>query len=182
MATPPTTKLKVRIGDKEVEVEGEPEHVVKVITQLLAQGASGLVLGPADKGKEGSQGTPAMVDIRTFFKEKKPASDNEAGVAATYYYKFVAPPAERRDTIDKELLEKAFIEANWELPRKLSMTLVHARNAGYLSQTERGQYRLTTVGHNLVAHSLGAERKGKPGPARKAPRTLKSKPKRRRNK
>ena|SRR2546426_8026351 len=180
MAAPPNTKLKVRIGDKEVELEGDPDHVAKVIAHILAQGTSGVVVTTSEQTMISPQppsgGIPAMIDIRRFFAEKKPSSDNEAAVTAAYYYKFVAPQNERRETIDKDLLEKAFIEANWALPSKPSMTLVHARNAGYLSQAERGQYRLTTVGHNLVAHALGGPGKTKPTPVRKAAR--KSKPKR----
>src|SRR2546422_3714055 len=168
MPAPPNAKLKVRIGDKELEIEGEPEHVASVIAHLLAQGSpSVVVLPPGSGGLPIATGAPpAIVDIRAFFREKPPTSDNEAAAAVAYYYKFVAPPEDRRDTIDKDTLEEAFRLANWELPSKPLMTLVHAKNAGYLSQADKGVYRLTTVGHNLVAHSLGRTRADpKPTPA-----------------
>jgi hypothetical protein len=45
------------------------------------------------------------------------------------------------------------------------MTLVNAKNAGYLDRIASGQYRLNPVGHNLVTHKLprgenGAQTRG----------------------
>ena len=121
-----------------------------------------------------------IVDIRSFFNEKEPMSDNEAAAAVAYYYKFVAPTEERQDTIDMHALEEGFRLANYPLPSRPAMTLVHAKTAGYLSQSDKGSYRLTTVGHNLVAHSLGKGER-KPSSTRKSHKP-KSKPKRRRKK
>jgi hypothetical protein len=98
---------------------------------------------------------PDVVDIRSFFKTHPPTSDNEAAAAVAYYYKFEAPQEEKKEVIDKDALEEGLRLASYPLPKRLGMTLVHAKEAGYLSQAERGGYRLTTVGHNLVAHSLG---------------------------
>jgi len=170
MAASPTTKLKVRIGEKEVELEGEPEHVARVLAHLLAVGSTGPVItlsgsdvSPSPPGVT----APALVDIRSFFKEHQPTSDNEAAAAVAYYYKFVAPQEERKEVIDKGALEEGFRFANYPLPKRPDMALVHAKDAGYLSQAEKGSYRLTTVGHNLVAHSLGPAGRAKAGPARK---------------
>ena len=151
------SKLKVKIGEKEVELEGDPEHVAKVIAALLSSTTNLIVstsTGQADQSPPGGA-PPVIVDIRSFFNEKQPTSDNEAAAAVAYYYKFVAPPEERRDTIDMHILEEGFRLANYPLPSRPAMTLVHAKTAGYLSQADKGSYRLTTVGHNLVAHSLG---------------------------
>ena len=105
--------------------------------------------------------------------------DNEAAAAVAYYFKFVAPQDERKEVIDKPTLDEGFRLANYPLPKRLDATLVHAKDAGYLSQAERGSYRLTTVGHNLVAHSLGPGGKAKPAPSRRTP---KLKPKKARKK
>jgi len=147
--------LRVRIGEKEIELQGEPEHIAKVIAHLLAQGTATVEVDAATRSQAPPAAQPEVVDIRQFFDMKKPSSDNEAAVAAAYYYAFIAPPHERHDTIDKDLLQKGFTEAHWELPGSIGMTLVNARNMGYLSQAGRGTYRLTTVGQNLVTHALG---------------------------
>jgi len=34
------------------------------------------------------------------------------------------------------------------------MTLVHAKNAGYLDSSGPGSYKLNPVGYNLVAHAM----------------------------
>jgi len=182
MAAPPNSKLTVRIGDKEVELEGDPEHVARVIAHLLALGSAGQVVtvGGVEGGTTPLGGTPAsIIDIRTFFGDHSPTSDNEAAAAVAYYYKFVAPQEERKEVIDKTTLDEGFRLANYPLPKRLDATLVHAKDAGYLSQAERGSYRLTTVGHNLVAHSLGPAGKTKPAHSR---RPAKSKPKKARKK
>ncbi|WP_234685448.1 hypothetical protein [Bradyrhizobium monzae] len=94
-------------------------------------------------------------DIRSFAALKSPNTMNEKVAVMAYYLAQLAPPAERRDYITPEDIKPYFIQADFELPTATgSMTLTNAKNAGYLNALERGQYRLNSVGHNLVAHKL----------------------------
>lgn len=94
-------------------------------------------------------------DIRSFAALKSPKTMNEKVAVMAYYLAQLAPPAERRDYITPEDIKPYFIQADFELPTATgSMTLTNAKNAGYLNALERGQYRLNSVGHNLVAHKL----------------------------
>jgi hypothetical protein len=97
-----------------------------------------------------------QIDIRTFFQEKAPSSDIEATAVVAYYYKYLAPPDQRKDGIDSATLQDAFRLAGRPLPSKTVYTLANTRGAGYLDPTrETGFYRLNPVGFNLVEHTLG---------------------------
>lgn len=157
-------KVTVKVGDATVEVQGAESGVVKIVEALsdILRGArrattpavSG-VPTPAAAIAGHARGGP--VDIRTFFSEKRPSSDVEAAAAAAYFHQYVAPPDQRKETIDAELLQEAFRLAKWPLPKRTVYTLVNARNAGYLdSLGEGGQYKLNPVGYNLVEHTLGS--------------------------
>jgi hypothetical protein len=74
-----------------------------------------------------------------------------------YYLAHLAPEDERRNTISVDDISKYFVQAQYPLPGSKSQALVHAKNAGYLDPAERGEYRLNSVGYNLVAHKLPME-------------------------
>ena len=98
-----------------------------------------------------------QVDIRTFGQEKSPRSVNERVAVVGYYLSELAPADERKAEIAAADITKYFKQAGFPLPGAARMTLVNAKNAGYLDAgAERGTYRLNPVGHNLVAHSLPA--------------------------
>jgi hypothetical protein len=94
-------------------------------------------------------------DIRTFAAAKQPQTLNEKVAVVAYFLAHLSPAAERRDYITPDDIKPYFIQANFEFPTgPMSMALTNAKNAGYLNALERGQYKLNSVGHNLVAHKL----------------------------
>jgi hypothetical protein len=98
---------------------------------------------------------PSVVDIRTFAKEKMPKTVNEKVAVLAYYLAHLAPVSERRDYLVADDIQSYFIQADFQLPTSPErITLSNAKNAGYLNASERGQYTLNAVGHNLVAHKL----------------------------
>jgi hypothetical protein len=96
--------------------------------------------------------TPA--DIKSFSHTKSPATAIEQTALVAFYVSELAPQGERRNWINKEDLMKYFRQAGFPLPKRPEMTLVHAKNAGYLDRLGPGQYRLNAVGYNLIAHNL----------------------------
>jgi hypothetical protein len=109
-------------------------------------------------------------DIRSFAVLKSPKTMNEKVALMAYYLSQLAPAAERRDFITPEDIKPYFIQAGFELPTATgSMTLTNAKNAGYLNVLERGQYKLNSVGHNLVAHKLPKKEGGSQQPRRSKP-------------
>lgn len=119
-------------------------------------------------------------DIRSLKNEKSPRSANEMAALVAYYLSEAAPETHRKQTINADDIKMYFKQAPFKLPSSAKMTLVNAKNAGYLEPTgEPGQYRLNPVGYNLVAHNLPAgkpRRKKKLTPkktkAKNAPRQL----------
>jgi len=110
-------------------------------------------------------------DIRSLAQQKSPKSANEMAALVAYYLADIAPEAARKDTIDSDDVKVYFKQAGFKLPSSAKMTLVNAKNSGYLESTATaGQYKLNPVGYNLVVHSLPArsEKKRSPNRARKA--------------
>jgi hypothetical protein len=96
----------------------------------------------------------APTDIRSLAEEKAPRSASEMAAVVGYYLAEAAPERERKDTITAADIRKYFKQALYRLPSDVRMTLVHAKNAGYLDVVGRGTYALNPVGYNLVAHGL----------------------------
>ncbi len=93
-------------------------------------------------------------DIRTLAEEKKPSSAIERATLVAYYLSEHAPDREKKDSIGKEDLLKYFKQAGFPLPKRADMTLIHAKNAGYLDAAGEGTYKINPVGYNLIAHRL----------------------------
>ena len=118
-------------------------------------------------------------DIKTFVDSKKPKSDVQFAAVVAYYYRFEASAESRRDSIDAQALQDAARLAGRRRPPKPRMTLTNAKNLGYLDSPERGQFRINSVGENLVAMTLpGSELEGTRRKARSA-KPLKRKPRKR---
>lgn len=117
-------------------------------------------------------------DIKTFVSEKAPSSDRQLAATVAYYYAFEAPENERKDSIDKDdLIEACRKVGSRRRPTVPGQTLRNAAHAGYLDRTERGKYRLNTVGENLVAMVLPEGGTAAAGQATKKPAKRKATPK-----
>jgi hypothetical protein len=64
-------------------------------------------LHPLPPGVTPSANPGPTTDIKTFMAEKKPRNDVQYAAAVAYYYRFEAPPAERKEAIKKEDLQEA---------------------------------------------------------------------------
>jgi hypothetical protein len=95
------------------------------------------------------------MDLRSLTLQKKPKTANQMVAIVAYYLAHFAPDNERRDYMVADDIKKYFVQANYALPTgPPGMTLVNAKNAGYLDAIMDGKYRLNPVGHNLVTHKL----------------------------
>jgi hypothetical protein len=94
------------------------------------------------------------VDIRTFKEEKQPSSAMEMAATVAYYLSELAPLPERKSEVQVEDMLKYFKQASFPLPKSPQFLLVNAKNAGYFDSIGGGNYKLNTVGYNLVAHNL----------------------------
>jgi len=94
------------------------------------------------------------VDIKSFVDSKKPKSDVQFAAVVAYYYRFEAPVETRKDPIDADVLQEAARLVGRRRPPKPLATLNNAKILGYLDSSERGKFRINSVGENLVAMTL----------------------------
>jgi hypothetical protein len=98
-------------------------------------------------------GSPTT-DIKTFVTSKSPKNDQQFAAAVAYFYRFEAPLAQRRDSIDGPLLQEATrLVGRNRLSTPLN-TLNNAKKAGYLDGAAPGEFVINSVGENLVAMTL----------------------------
>jgi hypothetical protein len=102
----------------------------------------------------GATSVTHSTDIQQFTAAKAPKSDQQFAAVAAYFYRFEAPEALRKETIDAETLREAARLARRRRPANPGMTLVNAKNAGYLDAVGRGSFKISAVGENLVAMTL----------------------------
>ena len=94
-------------------------------------------------------------DLKSFVNEKNPSSDMQFAATVAYYYRFEAPPSERKESIDSNILQNAARLANRKRLSKPGQTLINAGFNGMLDRAdEKGFYKINTVGENLVAMIL----------------------------
>lgn len=99
-------------------------------------------------------GADHSTDIRAFTAMKSPNSDQQFTAIVAYFYQFEAKPDERRDTINAETMKEAARLAGRPQVERWNMTLTNAKNAGYLDAVGSGNFKLSSVGENLVAITL----------------------------
>lgn len=97
---------------------------------------------------------PQVAHIEQLREEKKPRSANEMAALVAYYVSHLAPPGERKETVNTKDIERYFKIAKFRLPKTIRVTLQNAKNAGYLDAAGEGEYKLNPVGYNLVVHSM----------------------------
>jgi hypothetical protein len=101
----------------------------------------------------------AGMDIKAFKELKNPSSARQMACVVAYYLAEIATADERKQVITVSDVEKYFKQGRYALPTKLEQLLIDCRGAGYFDSAARGEYKLTRVGHNLVAHQLPAKGK-----------------------
>ena len=91
-------------------------------------------------------------DLKTFVTEKDPQSEIQFAATVAYYYRHEAPKDMLREVVDKETIsEAANRTVGWKNGiKRPAQTLVNAYNAGVVDRVGPGEYRLNTVGENLV--------------------------------
>lgn len=94
-------------------------------------------------------------DIKAFVESKAPNSYVEFAATVAYYHQFAAPAEQKKDSITVPDLVEACRKANWSRPTRPAQTLINAHRRGLLDKArDKGVYKLSTVGENLVARGL----------------------------
>ncbi|MGH6826495.1 hypothetical protein [Methyloceanibacter sp.] len=125
---------------------------------------------PDPPRKDADPQNAARWDIKSFVEAKRPGSDRQFAAVVAYYYKFEAPPSDRKESITKEDLVDATRKSNRSRLAKPGQTLINAHQSGYLDKAaDKGAYQINSVGENLVAMALpeGEQRASRKGTTKK---------------
>ena len=127
---------------------------------------------PSAVGSVSGAAAAAPSDIRSFVGQKSPRTDIHFAATVAYYHQFVAPELARKGSIGKEDLVDACRKVDRKRPASSAQVLVNAYQDGLLDRAEKGQYKLNSVGENLVAMVLpvAADGKRSTGPRKRRPR------------
>lgn len=101
-----------------------------------------------------SHGATHSTDIRQFTAAKAPKSDQQFAAVAAYFYRFEATEANRKDSIDADILREAARLADRKRLTNPLATLNNAKNSGFLDVAGSGKFQINAVGENLVAMAL----------------------------
>jgi hypothetical protein len=120
--------------------------------------------------------TSAQKDLKTFVGEKKPKNDVQFAATVAYYYRFVAPPDQRKNEITSTDLQEGCRLVGRERFTVPGQTLRNAHTLGLLNRgSQTGSYTINSVGENLVDVTL-------PGDSAGIPRTKMKKKKKKKKK
>jgi hypothetical protein len=184
MSTPKTDDLEaVRIVVETLRdfSQEEQQRVFRWAAEKLGlslPAASGLASPPyIPPNPSGPLSTPAAaagtIDIKTFMAEKKPRNDVQYAAAVAYYYRFEAPPSERKEAVSKDDLQEATRKSGRDRFGNPLQTLNNAHTLGLLDRgAEKGTFVINSVGENLVAMTLPDGGTAKKVPRKKATRKV----------
>ena len=150
-------------------------HVKQAVEAPSPRQEGSSVTAPAQErelAKAISHGTDS-VDVKSYVENKAPKNDVQYATVVAYYYRFEASSEERSEIITTDMLQNSTRLAGRARLKNPGATLNNAKTLGYLDGVGRGQFRINTVGENLVAMTLpsnGRER----SPRRTAPRKSKT--------
>jgi hypothetical protein len=137
----------------------ERERIIRWASEKLGMAAPS-ALAPSTAVPPHQPGTSSVAvgaakDIKSFVMQKSPRSDNQMAAVVAYYYHFEAPATERKESIGKEELIDACRKSDRKRPARPDQVLVNTYHAGLFDKAgSAGQYRLNSVGENLVAMVL----------------------------
>jgi hypothetical protein len=138
----------------------ERERILRWVRERLSMPTPTTVApAPAQPAQTPTPNQPPVTgpqDIRTFVQLKNPKTENQLAAVVAYFHRFLATGEERKETIGSEDLLEACRKADRERIKRPANVLVNAFHEGLLDRAERGTYKLSTVGENLVAMVLPA--------------------------
>lgn len=118
-------------------------------------------------------------DVKSFVDSKRPKSDVQFATVVAYYHCFEASAENRKQSIDADTLQEAARLAGRRRLSKPLQTLNNAKTLGYLDSAERGQFRINSVGENLVAMTLPGSGQVQPQKKPRPKKPRKARPKKR---
>lgn len=139
------------------------KRIIRWVMEKLGDTTSNIKLGITPHivqestvaNKSPLQETSNPVDIKMFIEDKAPKSANQLAAVIAYYYAFEAPKGKRKDSIGSADLLEAIRQSRRRRPGRPLQALINAKNVGLLDPSgEKGKFKVSSVGENLVAMVL----------------------------
>jgi len=107
-------------------------------------------------------GTPStetgVTDIKSFIASKNPVNDMQFVTAVAYFYAFEAPDESKKAEVGSEDIQDACRLTGSERLANPGQTMRNAAYNGLMDKgSEKGAYKINTVGENLVALTLPSD-------------------------
>ena len=110
----------------------------------------GMIIIPPTGGGAGLNNPPPLTstnpaaasDIKSFVESKNPKNDTQLAATVAYYYRFLAPETERKESITSGDLLEACRKADRTRPARAAQTMVNAFSAGLFDKAGHGSYNL----------------------------------------
>lgn len=163
-------KLKLELPEGVVEASGSEQFLEQVRTSLasiLKPEKVGSIsnsheiknqyqpLSPIIESAKSASQNIVVKDIKQFVLNKNPKSDVHFATVVAYFYKFEASADQKKEEIKSDNLLEACRLVNRKRPPSAPNTLHNALNIGLLDKgSERGTFKINSVGENLVAMAL----------------------------
>lgn len=146
-------KIRIKIGEVEIEVEGDKEFVEKVINDWknLFEKTS---QSPIMTSKEGVAPKKEIISkrLKQFYEEKSPSGHHENIAVFAYYLKSV----DGKEEFTKDDINSCYTKAMVRKPKKIQTAIVDAAHKYQFVEkgSQRKFWKLTPHGENLVLHDL----------------------------
>jgi len=156
-----TYKIRIKIGDIEIEVDGDKEFVVQQIKEFSTEipnfgkefsSQKGTIVTKTPNEKSKLEG----ISLAEFYKQKKPKEDIDVALTIAYY---LTSSEEREKFTNKEIKDETD-----KLGYKLSNPAVTLKEAAkgkkaYVRKIGTGKWALTTEGRRFVEEELPRKEK-----------------------
>lgn len=163
-STKPDDLEAVRSIAQTIELFGDDdrERILRWVRERLGMAGAPVLAShpvPAPPAAPNSSGASTATvsgtnDIKSFVSEKSPKSDIHFAATVAYYQQFHAPIEQRKDSITKDDLVEACRRVDRKRPTRPAQVLVNAYLDGLFDRSDKGHYKLNSVGENLVAMAL----------------------------
>ena len=152
-----TSRIKIRKGEAEIEVEGDKDFVEKHIEELKNELSKFSRKIPVEGGSvetiKKTNGELENISLAEFYKLKDPKDHNETTMVFAYWM----IEKENKEEIRPKDIYKCYSKIGVPKPANIPdimKTLASGRKA-YLIKTERrGFYKISTLGRDLIEKEL----------------------------
>jgi|YelNatPaOPRAMG01_1025707.scaffolds.fasta_scaffold57338_3 hypothetical protein len=146
-------RIRIKLGEVEIEAEGDKEFVEKAINDrknLFEKTPPAPII--TSKGEVAPKNEITSGTLKQFYQEKSPSGHHENIAVFAYYLK----SAERKEEFTKDDINSCYTKAMVRKPKRIQTAIADTAHKYQFVEkgSQRGSWKLTSHGENLVLHDL----------------------------